>query len=769
MIKRFAKFFLKLISFGVLALVIFIVTVYSGYFGAIPDQDRLKNIRNNLATEIYSADGKVITRFYLQERRHANFEDISKDIVNALVATEDARFYKHNGVDFRSTLRVLFKTILTLDKRSGGGSTLSQQLAKNLFQREDHGILSIPVNKIKEALTAYRLESLFGKEEILTLYLNTVPFGDNVYGISMAASRFYSKPPSEITTKEAAVLVGMLKANHYYNPRLYPAHALSRRNTVLRQMVKYDYLKSIEYDSLSGLPITLNYNAPKESISQTGYLKELVRKQIVQWASENTDKNGDPYNIYIDGLKVYTTIDSRIQKYAETSVREHMSSLQKSFDEHWRNSKPWTKNPDLLQKAIKNSQAYKNLKAKGLTEEKINETLKKKHPVRLFSWQGDKEVNISSLDSIKYYLNILQTGVIAMNPNNGAIKAWVGGIDFNHFQFDHARESTKRQVGSTFKPFVYALALEEGMNPCKYRSAGVTHYANLDDWTPDNADKEENKYKYSFKGALAKSVNTVTIQLIEDVSIENTIELAERCGINSELPEVPSVALGTGSISLFEMVRSYAVFANGGHTVEPQLITRIEDQQGNVIYEADEARQTEAVLKHETALVMNHLLQSVVNEGTAISIRSKYGIKGDLAGKTGTTQSNADGWFIGYNPELVIGVWVGADNPGVRFRTTRLGSGASTALPIFAKTFKKINIDPQLKHITQSRFPALPDKLTNRLDCVGFKEDKNIFQKVLGLEKKEKVKTKNYNDSSKSFFEKVGSIFKKKKTKAREN
>ncbi|UII29152.1 transglycosylase domain-containing protein [Fulvivirga maritima] len=592
------KFFFKIIAIGLIGvaslLALFYYAVKGGVFEELPNKQILSKIENNVATEIYSADSVILGRFYLQERTRTDFDDISPNVINALVATEDARFYEHNGVDNRSLLRVLFKTLLLMDRSSGGGSTITQQLAKNLFPRKDHGFLSIPVSKIKEAITARRLEEIYNKKQILTMYLNTVPFGDNVYGIEMASKRFFNKKAKYLKPQEAAVLVGMLKANYTYNPRLYPENSLKRRNVVLHQMLKYNYLDQQKYDLLKEKPLGLNYTRITHNTGTATYFREYLRKELEKWCEKNTKPDGTPYNLYTDGLKIYTTINSSIQKYAEAATASHMKDLQQIFNKHWNTGNPWNKQKSLLMTALHASNRYKALKKKGFKENEIIDSLSKPIPMKLFSWSGDKETKMSPIDSIKHNLTMLQSGTMAMSPDNGDILAWVGGIDYEFYKYDHVNINTKRQVGSTFKPFVYAAALESGVDPCDYISGEKTTYTNLSDWSPGNASADEYDKKYTFKGALAHSVNTVSVKVLEEAGIENTIELAHHAGISSELPEVPSIALGTADVSLMEMVSAYCTFANGGHAVKPRYITSITDSRGNVLERVKEEKKQKA-------------------------------------------------------------------------------------------------------------------------------------------------------------------------------
>ncbi len=753
-----------LIAIAALALgmTLFVVSVQQGLFGELPNKEQLGKIRNNLSTEIYSADGKIIGTFYLQERTRVDFTQINESIIHALIATEDARFYDHSGIDYRSLLRVLVKTVIMRDRSGGGGSTLTQQLAKNLFQRENHGLLTIPVAKTKEMIIASRLEDQLSKEEIIELYLNTVPFGDNTYGIETAAKTFFGKPAKEIQIEEAAVLVGMLKANYTYNPRIFPDKSEARRNVVLSQMEKYGYLSDEESEELTALPLQLDYRPQSQRRKTAGYFKERIKAELESWIQQNPKEDGSHYNLYTDGLKVYTTLDSRIQSFAEASVQSHMSQLQRSFDQHWSNEKPWDKEPEILQNALARLPRYKKLKKQKLNDNQILDSLSRPHPSLLFTWKGWKERDLSTLDSLQHYLGILQTAVIAIDPKTGAVLSYIGGNDPNIFPYDRAAEHTRRQVGSTFKPIVYASALENRADPCEFISAGRTSYGDYEDWTPNNADTTENLKKYSFKGALTHSVNTVSVKVLEENGIDEAIYTARRLGIQAELPAVPSIALGTPSISLLEMTRAYAAFANEGQLPWIHSLLRIEDVEGNVLAEFD-TEESIPMLSENTAQMITDMLREVVDHGTGGRLRWKYHLTNDLAGKTGTTQSNADGWFIGYNPEIVIGVWVGADDPRIRFRSTALGSGANMALPIFAGIIQKMNVNREVQNIAQARFPPLSTQLTRRLDCENWKEDRTFLEKLFGSEAEEKKSEKEFGEEEPGLFEKIGSIFKKKK------
>ena len=642
--------------------VILILLVSKGFFGPLPEDSELKSIRHPAAAEVYSADTVLLGKYYIQDRSSIPFEQISPAVVEALIATEDIRFYKHDGVDYRSLARVLVKSILLQKESSGGGSTITQQLAKNLYPRKRHAVFSIAVNKIREALIARRLEHLYTKDEIITLYLNTIPFGDNTFGIEAAAERFFSTSASKLTYDQAAVLVGMLKATYTYNPRLFPDRSLARRNVVLGQLNKYGFVEDAVTDSLKEMPVTLKYKRITHHSGLAPYFRAYIKDELMAWCRKNLKKSGEAYNLYTDGLKIYTTIDSRLQRYAEEAVKEKMKALQEEFDNHWKNREPWEGKPRILRDAIQRSVHYRQLKERDLPEEEIMKAMNEPVPMTIFTWDGARDMKLSPIDSIKHYLKFLNAGFLAMNPHNGRLMAWVGGIDHNYFQYDHVRKSTKRQVGSTFKPFVYASALESGVRPCDYTSAERTVYTNLENWSPANSE-ENYEMKYSMEGALAYSVNTVSVRLLEQGGIGNTVSLARRAGISSDIPRVPSIALGTASISMIEMVTGYSSFVNDGVAVEPYYIMAITDKRDSVLERFKPPKPEERVMSSETASLIVEMLKRVVNEGTGSRLRTRDGITGDIAGKTGTTQSNADGWFVALTPRLVVGTWVGAYDP----------------------------------------------------------------------------------------------------------
>lgn len=722
-IAKLGKFFFLSFLIGVIAVGTFIALVMYGYFGKLPTSSELKLVRNSEATEVYSADGVMMGKYFIQNRTNIEYDDISPEIINALVATEDVRFYQHSGIDTKSLGRVLIKTLLMQKESSGGGSTISQQLAKNLFPRTNHGMLTLPVNKVREMIIASRLEKIYSKEDILTLYLNTVPLGGNVFGIQAACKRFFNTTAKDIGLEDAAVLVGMLKATTAYNPRLYPEAATSRRNVVLDQMVKYGLLMCEDGDSLKQEPISLQYSHENHHEGLAPYFREKLRGELKKWCKENTKPDGTPYNLYADGLRIYTSIHAGMQRYAEEAVSERMAELQKDFYKHWRNGDPWGKDFNVVLQARERSQRYKNLKKRNASKEEIDLVMNKPIKMEIFDWEGEKMVELSPMDSIKHYARFLHTGFMAMEPETGLIRAWVGGINHKYFQYDHI--TSNRQVGSTFKPFVYATALEEDIHPCQYFDNEWRQYADYEGWAPRNSD-EAYGGAYSMQGGLAKSINTISAQLILETGPKKVVDLAKRMGIDANLPAVPAISLGAANISLQEMVEAYCVFANGGKRIKPLYIVRIEDKNGKVLVDFNKDNTGESVLSNDIAKIMVKMMQSVVDSGTGQRVRNWYGLPGDIAGKTGTTQNQADGWFMGFTPKLVAGVWVGAEDQRVRFNSLYLGQGANTALPIWGKFMRKVYKDESLRKIVYTKFPAMSDSLKYALDCPFFLNEEPV-------------------------------------------
>lgn len=719
------------------AITLFVLLIWIGLFGALPAKDHLKEIHHPVGSEVYSADSVLLGRYYLQDRTPVDAEDVPQNLKDALVATEDIRFYQHDGVDVKSLFRVLVKTLLMQRESSGGGSTITQQLAKNLFPRRSYGLLSLPINKVKEMIIAGRLEEVYSKDELLVLYLNTIPFADNTYGVKTAADRFFSTPVKNLTTEQSAMLIGMLKATHSYNPRLFPERATQRRNLVIAQMAKYEFISAEEKKALQSRPLALKYNNVGHNTGIAPYFRSYIKNELLAWCRENRKEDGNAYNLYTDGLKIYTTIDSRLQKYAEEAMQKHMKSLQQKFANQLNKKKL----NEVATRKLRQLPQYTSLKETGLGEKEIMAALRKPVKTRIYTWDGIKEVNMSFYDSVKHHMQFLQAGILAMKPGTGEIKVWVGGIDHRFFQYDHVRPETKRQVGSTLKPILYAAALEDGIGPCSYISARKTEYTNMDAWTPENTDKETYDRKYSMEGGLSGSVNTVSVKLLEKTGINDAIAVARKMGITSALPAVPSLALGTPSISMMEMVGAYSTLANDGVFVKPRYLLAITDRRGKVLEKMEvENDDPVSAVSEESAKIMVHMLRSVVSEGTGSSLRTRFGIQNQVAGKTGTTQLNVDGWFMAITPKLVIGTWVGADDPNLHFKSTTLGQGAATALPITALFLQQVNQDKSLRDISRAQFPSLPPELLAQLDCKTYKSDLNIFQRIFGRSKKTKVK-----------------------------
>lgn len=715
----------------ILVLILFLAVLF-GAFGRLPNATALQKVYRPIASEVYSSDGKLLGKYYVENRTNVSYSDLPSHLIDALVATEDVRFYNHNGVDIRSLFRVFFKTLLLQRDSSGGGSTISQQLAKNLFKRQYHGLLTMPVNKIREMIIATRLERVYDKQDILTLYLNTVSFGEDVYGIDVATQRFFKSEPRNIPIESAAVLVGMLKAPTSYNPRLNITQATNRRNVVMHQMVKYDYLDEAVYDSLKMLPIALDYEYISPSDGLAPYFRQSIRGELKEWCKENKNADGDPYNLYTDGLKIYTTIHSDMQRMAEEATLEHLASLQKTFDQHWKSRKLWTEEDKIIQREIKNSQRYQLLKEAGFSEDSIMLNFKQPVTMQVYSHQGQEEKIMSPLDSVIYYQSFLQPGFIAMEPSTGYIRAWVGGSNHHKFQYDHVK--SKRQVGSTFKPIVYAAALQEGVEPCTYFPNRLVTYTEYQNWKPENSD---GKYggEYTMVGGLMNSVNTIAVQLIMEAGLESVIYLAEEMGVKNEIPAVPAIALGAADLSLLEMINVYGTFANRGKAVTPKYLVRIEDQKGMVLEDfLKEEKEPKEVLTEEEADMMTYMLRHVVDSGTAKRLRFTYGLYNQIAGKTGTTQNQTDGWFIGYTPNLVAGAWVGGDQRKVRFRSVGLGQGANMALPIWGKFMQKVYQHPEFKGMRNDTFPGLGEELAYYMDCKPYREEWDTLAVDLDLE-----------------------------------
>ncbi len=738
---RYALIFLL----GALSLLfLFVLSVRIGLWGKLPGTKELSDFKYQRASEVYSSDSVLIGKYYLFDRQPVAFEKIPQQLIEALVAIEDERFYDHSGIDYRSLFRVGLKTILMQDQSSGGGSTITQQLAKNLYPRRERKTTNIAVNKVKEMIIASRLEEIYSKEELLTHYLNTVSFGGNTFGIESASLKFFNKKAENLNLEESATLVGMLKATYGYNPKIFPERSLERRNLVLQSMYRNDFLSEREKDSISEIPLKLDYHKFDHDAGLAPYFREEVRKQLLKW-TESEEENGHGYNIYTSGLKIYTTLNHKMQLMAEAAMKTHMKSLQKSFEKSYGNKAPWLTNNKIVEKAVRSTPHYKRLIAQGLNHEQAWDSLEQKRTMTLSDWEGDKKTDASVIDSVRHYLKFLNTGSLTIDARTGAVHTWIGGVDYKNFKYDHVAQS-KRQVGSTFKPFVYTAALETGISPCTYFSAQEVEYENLKGWSPSNSgDKDEAYLNYSMEMALSNSVNTVAVKVLEKTGIANIIAQAKNMGIFSELPKQPSLALGTGEIYLNELAGAYASYVNEGKAVLPFLIKSISNQKDSVLADFEPKRAKISAFSKETGQIMLEMMKSTINDGTASRIRSTYKLNNDIAGKTGTTQNNKDAWFVALTPKLVHVTWVGLDNHEIGFRSTSLGQGANAALPLFALWMQKMNREPEFNSITKARFPKPDVSVLRALDCEPIKRD-GFFKRL--FKNPNKKKTKKFRSSN---------------------
>ena len=731
--KRYTKNFWKFFAYGISGIILLFLLASWGLFGTMPSFEDLENPDSNLATEIISADGVVIGKYFQQNRSQLKYSDLPKNFVDALVATEDERFYEHSGIDGRGTLRAISSL-----GRAGGASTLTQQLAKQLFHREGSKFLPFRIaQKIKEWIIAIRLERQYTKNEIIAMYCNVYDFGNFSVGVSSAAQTYFSKTPKQLTVDESAILVGMFKNSTLYNPVRNPQGVKNRRNVVLAQMEKSRMISTAEKLKYQELPISLNFKLESHREGTATYFREYLRDYMKKWAEDNKKADGSDYDIYKDGLKIYTTIDSRMQLHAEAAVSAHLANLQEEFFIQAKKNKnaPFVNISDketqrILTQAMKSSNRWSVLKSMDKTDEEIIKSFDVKTKMTVFTWKGEKDTTMTPMDSIRYYKHFLQSGLMAMEPQTGSIKAWVGGINYKYFQYDHVGQGA-RQVGSTFKPFVYATAIEQlNMSPCdSIIDAPFTipvgrHHVTAS-WTPRNSD---NRYRgmITLKKALANSINTVSAKLMDKVGPEAVVKLTHKLGIKSEIPLQPSIALGAVDITVEQMVAAYSTFANQGVYNKPQFLSRIEDKSGVVIYEP--IPESHDVLNKDIAFAIIKLLEGVTEGGSGNRLRTQGGGNGynritgypymftnPIAGKTGTTQNQSDGWFMGMVPNLVTGVWVCCEDRSARFRSITYGQGATAALPVWAYFMKLCYADENLK-VSKSEFER-PANLSIKVDC----------------------------------------------------
>ena len=731
-----------------------------GYFGEMPDFRQLENPKTNFASEIISSDNKVLGKYYFNDNRTPiEYEDINPETINALIAIEDERFYSHPGIDLKATLRA----IVFLNQR-GGASTITQQLARQLFVGvRSRNIFQAITQKIKEWVIAVRLEKQYTKEEILTMYLNIYDFGYYGDGIKSASNIYFSKEPIDLKVEESAMLIGMLQNSSLYDPIRRPEITKNRRNLVLMQMSKNNYITKKEEDSLRTLPLTLDYTPQSHRQGLATYFRSYLRGFMKDWTSKNFKNDSTKYNLYVDGLKIYTTINSKMQKYAEESVEEHMINLQKEFfiQNDTLSTAPFLdleeeEEETIMKRAMRRSERWRKSKLSGMTNEEIEESFNKAIDMTVFSWNGDIDTIMSPIDSIRYYKHFLRAGMMSMNPKNGHVMAWVGGINYRHFQYDHVMLS-KRQIGSTFKPFLYATAIDQlKLSPCDMLP-DLIHciepykYGNPEPWCPTNSSDKYGGMR-TLSNALANSKNTISAQLIDKGGPKPVADLARNLGVSSNIPNVPAIALGTPDLSVYEMVGAYGAFANKGIYVEPVMVTKIEDKNGTIIYQSKP--NTKDVISEESSYVTLKLLEGVTKFGSGARLRHNiaedernhvynnvvtgypYEFKNDIAGKTGTTQNQSDGWFIGMVPNLVTGVWVGGEDRSIHFKEIAYGQGATMSLPIWGLFMNKCYADEEL-NVSKDPFPE-PEVLNIELDCSKvitpeIENEENDVKDLLGI------------------------------------
>ncbi len=724
---------------GILLLVLLFVLISHGYLGKMPSFEELENPESSQASLLFADDGRILGSYFIENRSDVDFRDLSPNLVNALVATEDIRFFDHSGIDFKALARVLVGVITGSNK--GGGSTITQQLAKQLFTETPGSSFSRVRQKLNEWVISVKLERSYSKQEIIAMYLNKYDFINNADGIRTASRVYFGTTPDSLKLTEAATLVGMLQNSALYNPFRRPELVTQRRNVVLNQMYRYNYIDQLTYDSAVIQPLGLNVNKQGHTDGLANYFREYLRGWLTDWAATHYKPDGTPYNLYRDGLRVYTTINYDMQSFAEKAVQEHLGKdLQPEFDQHW---KGYTYGPfdfennaaeevkKIMNTAKLRSERYRLMRKANISNDSIDIAFNTPTEMTVFSWRGDIDTIMTPMDSIRYYKKFLQAGLMSVQPQTGHVKAYVGGLDYRYFKYDHVTQA-KRQVGSTFKPFVYTLAMQEGnMSPCS-KVANVQPIIRLADgtyWRPKNSNKDFEGQLVTLKWALANSVNWISAQLIDKYNPAAVVKMAHNMGITSDIPAVPAISLGTPDISLYEMVGAMATFANKGVHLKPIFITRIEDKTGNVL-ERFTPESNEA-MSEETAYLMLDLMKGVVETGTGIRLRYTYGFTNPIAGKTGTTQNQSDGWFMGITPNLVTGVWVGAEDRSVHFRTISQGQGANMALPIWALYMKDVYADKNIGlYMGDFEKPAKP--LSVEIDCDKYeaKQRKKFYESV---------------------------------------
>ena len=699
--SKAVRIFWRIFFIGVAAFILFLFLINWGAFGRMPSLGQLENPAITLASEIYADDGTLMGKYYKERGNRSNVEyrDISIHAIHALVATEDERFYQHSGIDGKSLMRAVVYM-----GREGGASTITQQLAKNMLDQGSKNTITRVIEKMKEWIIAVKLERNFTKEEILALYLNTVPFGEQIYGIRNASRTFFQKEPDQLRPEEAAVLIGMLKGNTIYNPKRNPKAAMDRRNTVIDQMVRSKYIDAANAAKLKAQPIVLNYKKLDENNGLAPYFRDVIRDDLKKWCREHTKPDGDNYDIYTDGLKIYTTINPRMQLYAEEAVASKLPQLQKALNQQGniRKGTVWKGHENILESQMKNSDRWHNMKEDGFTDDEIRASFKQKVNMKIFAWneKREKDTVMTPADSIKYHRLMLQTAFMVMDPITGQVKAWVGGIDFKNYKFDHVNLGTKRQVGSSIKPFLYAEAVEEAGFTPQTPLENTAQYFPGSGMVPAKGVCKGNGETVTMAGALTWSLNCATAYIMKQIGPQRFTEFLKQINIPTKVEPYPSIALGACDLSLYEMLWGYTMFPSGGFSTKPIYITRIEDKNGNVIARFDADRKE--VINEVTAYTMVKMMQGPVDFGTAAGLRARLGVA-EMGGKTGTTNDNADAWFFGYTPQLLAGVWVGCDDRFIRLESG-LGYGGQAARPVWEYFFQKAFADKTLGLDKQAMF-----------------------------------------------------------------
>lgn len=757
--RKFLIWFWGILAFPLVLGTLLFTLITLEVFGPMPSFEDLENPTSNLASEVYSEDNVLLGKYYIENRSYTSYEELSPNMENALMSIEDVRFRSHSGIDFRGLGRVLVKTIVMGDKDAGGGSTLTQQLAKNLFPRDTSnnqwGVTrkaKLVIAKLKEWVTAVKLERNYTKDEILSMYLNTVPFGGTVFGVKSAAKTYFNTTPDSLSIEQAALLAGLVNAPTRYSPVRNPERSLARRNLVIEKMARYGYLKDEVADSLQKLPIKLHYQVQDHNEGLATYFRETLRliltateperdkfisyesykadslewatNPLYGWCNKNIKADGSPYNIYRDGLRIYSTLNGKMQEYAEEAVVAHLGeTLQPAFDKEQKSKGypiyarevPRAQVDVIIEQAMRQSPRYFNLKQSGLSEEQIKRSFNTKTAMTIFTYKGERDTILTPLDSLKHYKRYLRAGFMAMDPHTGYVKAYVGGPNYRYFKYDQVMRG-KRQVGSTIKPFLYTLAMQEGYSPCfMVPNVPQTFVVGDSTWTPKNSGETDyDGQMVTLKWGLANSVNNISAWLMKQFNPDNVVEISHKLGIKSFIDPVVSIFLGTSDFTVSEMVGAYSTFANRGIHIDPLYITRIEDKNGNVLA-TFKTKKNEAI-SEQTAYLMLNLLQGVVDHGTGRRLRYRYKLEGPLAGKTGTSQNQSDGWFMGISPNLVGGAWVGGEDRAIHFQGITEGQGATMSLPIWGTFLQKVYADPSLGINGKAMF-AKPVSLSVDIDC----------------------------------------------------